>query len=134
MGENKSRKLLFSVIASDCEWNFIRGSGAGGQKRNKTSSAVRCTHKKSKAVGYSEEERSQRQNREKAFERMANTKIFRDWVHIEVSRITGAEREVERKIDMEMLKIKVEVKQSGKWVEIDKNDPLQDDEVHPTIT
>ena len=59
----KERKLLFSVTAKDCDWDYYRGSGAGGQKRNKTSNAVRCTHKDSKAVGKAEDTRSQLQNK-----------------------------------------------------------------------
>lgn len=53
MSENK-KQLLFSVTAKDCEWSYTRGTGAGGQKKNKTSSAVHCSHKQSKAHGYAD--------------------------------------------------------------------------------
>lgn len=124
--DKQERKLLFSVTAKDCQWDFIRGSGAGGQKRNKTSSAVRCTHIKSGAIGYSEEQRSQRQNRESAFERMANTPKFKTWIRLEVSRITGKEKDIERTIDKAMRQIKVEVKKEGKWAEVPKDELLPD--------
>ena len=65
----ETKKLLFSVTANDCEWSYTKGSGAGGQKRNKTSSAVHCKHIASGATGYSENTRSQRQNKESAFKR-----------------------------------------------------------------
>ena len=54
-----TKKLLFSVTAADCRFDYYRGSGKGGQKRNKTSSAVRCTHIASGAVGASDDTRSQ---------------------------------------------------------------------------
>jgi len=125
----KNKKLLFSVTAKDCDWDYIRGSGKGGQKRNKTSNAVRCTHKNSRAVGYSDEERSQRQNRESSFVKMANTKQFRSWIAFEVSRITGVEKEIEQRVELEMRKIKVEIRQNGKWVEVDKDATLPDNHV-----
>ena len=70
MKSNLARKTdpLFSVTAQDCEWSYTRGTGAGGQKRNKTSSAVHCTHRASGAHGYSESSRSQLDNRRDAFE------------------------------------------------------------------
>ena len=33
----EERKPLFSVTAKDCNWDYYRGSGSGGQKKNKTS-------------------------------------------------------------------------------------------------
>lgn len=48
------REPIVTVTAADCRWDYYRGSGAGGQHRNKTSSAVRCTHEPSGAVGQSE--------------------------------------------------------------------------------
>ena len=40
-----SKELLFSVTAADCDWQYIRGTGPGGQKRNKTETKVRCVHR-----------------------------------------------------------------------------------------
>jgi len=31
----KERKLLFSVTAKDCRWDYFKGTGAGGQKKLK---------------------------------------------------------------------------------------------------
>lgn len=119
------KELLFSITAKDCEWSYTRGSGAGGQKRNKTSSAVHCSHRPSGAHGYSEDTRSQADNKRLAFERMANSKEFQAWVKVEMARRTGVLAEVDREVEAEMKKVKVEVKRDGKWV------PWVDEEIAP---
>lgn len=56
------------VVVRDCdvEWQAIRGSGAGGQNRNKVSSAVQLWHKATGIMVRCEAERSQFQNRNTA--------------------------------------------------------------------
>lgn len=51
---------------ADFEWQATRGSGAGGQHRNKTSSAVILRHVPTGIVVRCESERSQHQNRRTA--------------------------------------------------------------------
>ncbi len=110
-------ELLFSVTAKDCRFDYYRGSGAGGQHRNKTDSACRCTHLASGAVGQAEDSRSQHDNKALAFKRMAETKAFKAWHSIEVARRTGKLREIEERIAFDMKhRIKVEVQEAGKWV------------------
>lgn len=53
-----------------CELSFLRGSGPGGQHRNKVETAVRLVHPPSGVVVVSAEHRSQLKNREAAFERL----------------------------------------------------------------
>lgn len=113
-----ARELLFSVTASDCRFDYYRGSGKGGQKRNKTSSAARCTHIASGAVGNSDDTRSQGQNKQIAFKRMSETKEFKAWHKMEVARRTGALQSAKEHADNEMQphKIRVEGKDDkGKW-------------------
>lgn len=119
------KELLFSVTGDDCRFDYYRGSGNGGQKKQKTSSACRCTHIASGAVGSSQESRSQTQNRQIAFQRMAETKEFKLWHKLECSRRTGLLARAEEAADRAMAaeNIRVDVKdERGLWVEEQKNE------------
>ena len=62
--------LSDSVLVSQCEVDTYRASGPGGQKRNKTSSAVRLRHTPSGLIVIAEESRSQHANKVKALVRL----------------------------------------------------------------
>ena len=51
------------INPNDLEWVFSRGSGAGGQHRNKTESAVDLTHKPTGVTVHCESDRSQYHNK-----------------------------------------------------------------------
>lgn len=55
---------------SQCEVDTYRASGPGGQKRNKTSSAVRLRHLPTGLIVIAEESRSQHENKAKALLRI----------------------------------------------------------------
>ena len=57
-------------LLADVDVETYRGSGPGGQHRNKTESAVRMTHRPSGLVRVATEHRSQLRNRELALERI----------------------------------------------------------------
>ncbi len=57
-------------LLAQCELDTYRASGPGGQKRNKTSSAVRLRHPPSGLIVIAEESRSQHENRARALRRM----------------------------------------------------------------
>lgn len=64
------RDLPEEVLLRQCRWEAFRGPGPGGQKRNKTSSAVRVTHEPTGISATAAESRSQAQNRRRAVERL----------------------------------------------------------------
>jgi len=111
----EERKPYLSVTLADCDVQTKRGSGAGGQNRNKRDTAVRIVHRASGAVGESQEERSQLQNKKTAFRRMAESKTFQLWL----KRQMGQEDIIKAKVEREMwpVNLKTEVQQDGKWVE-----------------
>lgn len=68
-----ARRLLDQTdeqVLHDCDVDTYRASGPGGQKRNKTSSAVRLRHRPSGLSAIAEETRSQHQNKAHALRRL----------------------------------------------------------------
>jgi len=57
-------------LLAQCEVDTYRASGPGGQKRNKTSSAVRIRHPPTGLIVIAEESRSQHENRARALRRL----------------------------------------------------------------
>jgi hypothetical protein len=106
----KNKTKMFSVTASDCRWDVFRGSGNGGQKKQKTSSGVRCVHEASGAEGKATDNRHQNINRRTAFERMVATPEFQGWMklkieaglgHVEISEVSEKGNPITRKLEME---------------------------------
>ena len=62
--------LTDAQLLAQCEVDAYRASGPGGQKRNKTSSAVRLRHPPSGLLVIAEESRSQHENKAKALKRL----------------------------------------------------------------
>jgi protein subunit release factor A len=85
----KDREKLFSVTAADCKWDYFRGSGNGGQKKQKTSSGVRCSHEPSGAEGKASDSREQSTNRQVAFKRMVETAEFKSWMKLKIEACLG---------------------------------------------
>ena len=61
-----------TVRKEDLEISYYRGSGPGGQHRNKTDSACRMKHSPTGTVTQSEEHKKQGQNRKAAWKRMTD--------------------------------------------------------------
>jgi protein subunit release factor B len=71
-GNILSRLAALGVPASDIDEKFIRGSGPGGQKINKTSSTVWLRHRPTGIEVRCQAERSQAANRERAWLEMCD--------------------------------------------------------------
>lgn len=59
-----------AALLAECEVHTFRASGPGGQKRNKTSSAVRLLHRASGLIAIGKESRSQYENKARALRRL----------------------------------------------------------------
>ena len=70
MSRSEWTPLNDAQLLAQCEVDTYRASGPGGQKRNKTSSAVRIRHLPSGLLVIAEESRSQHENRAKALKRV----------------------------------------------------------------
>lgn len=70
--------LTDAARLAQCEVDTYRASGPGGQKRNKTSSAVRLRHLPTGLIVIAEESRSQHENKAKALKRLYTT-FFLEW-------------------------------------------------------
>jgi protein subunit release factor A len=109
---------LFSVTLADCDVQLKRGHGNGGQNRNTRDTAVRIVHRASGAVGESQEQRSQHQNKVVAFKRMTETVKFKVWLNREAWIRQGLPSP-ESAVD-EMMRpahLRVDVKDaSGRWI------------------
>lgn len=121
------KTLLFSVTRKDLVFEYFSGTGAGGQHRNKCQNSCRCKHPPSGAVGMCQEERSKEQNTRKAFRRMADSEVFQKWLRIEAARRSGDLAEIEKKVDRELQKVRVDVHdEAGQWVTVERDAPLEE--------
>src|SRR5437588_11836153 len=70
MPRSQWTSLNDTQLLAQCAVDTYRASGPGGQKRNKTSSAVRIRHLLSGLIVIAEESRSQHENRGRALRRL----------------------------------------------------------------
>ena len=119
-----SKQLLFKLTKKDFIVEPFRGSGNGGQNRNKVMSCCRIYHPASGAVAEGKEQRDFPQNKKAAFKRLIEKEEFKKWHRIQCSKALGlyvdAETWVENQMDSKNLKF--EIKIDGKWVKINPED------------
>src|SRR3954468_19907729 len=67
---SRHRDLNDEALLAQCRFDAYRGSGPGGQKRNKTSSSIRLVHEPTGITVIAAESRSQAENKGRAFRRL----------------------------------------------------------------
>lgn len=132
--KGKNKELLFSLKSKDFELEFYRGSGNGGQNRNKVETGVRIKHPVSGAMAQACEERSQHQNKKIAFKRLVNTPEFKKWHKLEcakhLGRLVDIDKLINRWMDETNLKIEVKDPKTGKWVVLQEGEELSEEETN----
>lgn len=111
------KEKITLVSKKDLDISYYKGSGDGGQKRQKTASGVQIIHKESGAIGRCDDTRSQFQNKKKAFQRLAATPKMKLFISKRLSEIQN-NKTLDELIDEQMNEkyLKVEKKEDGKWV------------------
>jgi len=92
----QTRLDTLGVLPSDVEEKFVRGSGPGGQKINKTSSTVCLRHRPTGVEVRVQRERSQTANRELAWQELC-AKLETILRQAEATRRAAVEKERRRK-------------------------------------
>lgn len=101
----RERKHLFTVTIKDCEVSTYRGSGPGGQHRNKTATGVRIKHVPSGAVAEDCTTRSQLDNKRAAWGKLVRSSKFQIWCRTKALGLEPVEEIVERLMQEENLKV-----------------------------
>ena len=96
MPEMDGADLNIDIRPEDLEIDFYRASGAGGQKVNKTSSAVRLTHKPTGIVVSCQTQRSQYQNKDYAMKMLVSKLAeIKEREHLDkIEDIKGVKKEI----------------------------------------
>lgn len=96
MPEIDGADLNIEIRPEDLEIDFYRASGAGGQKVNKTSSAVRLTHKPTGIVVSCQTQRSQYQNKDYAMKMLVSKLAeIKEREHLDkIEDIKGVKKEI----------------------------------------
>lgn len=118
-----SKELLFSLSKDNGDFVVepYKGSGKGGQHRNKTMSGCRIKHPASGAVAECCSERSFYQNRKMAFQKLTGSDIFQKWLKYEIAKRSGSIADAEEYAEREINNsdhLKIEVQENGKWKEL----------------
>jgi len=112
---NEDKQRVLSLNKNDFIIQVFRCGGKGGQKQNKTSSGVRIIHKDSGAIGESRDNRQQKVNKRQAFSRLVDSKKFKSWLNIEISRITtNVDKKVEEQMSSDNILVET-INEKGQW-------------------
>jgi protein subunit release factor A len=98
MNSNK-KKLIFSLTKKDFRVDKFKSGGKGGQNQNKRDTGVRIIHVESGIASECREERSQEQNKRKAFRKLCENPKFRLWIK---KRAFELENDIDKLVDEQM--------------------------------
>ena len=116
-----TRKPLLTLTKKDFRFDTFCTGGKGGQNQNKREMGVRITHTVT-GIGYEcREERSQLQNKKRAFAKLCNDIKFKNWLKHESLKAGQKEKSTDELVEelMNEKNLKVEVKKNGNWVGVD---------------
>ncbi len=102
-GRREWTRLTDAQLLAQCAVDTYRASGPGGQKRNKTSSAVRLRHGPTGLLVIAEESRSQHENRARALRRLREALYLRlreEATGEEVAGVLGPARDGEGRVHL----------------------------------
>ena len=109
------KELLFSLTKKDFVVQSYKDKGHGGQKKNKREIAIRIIHRETGIMSTCGDERSQKQNKEKAFKNLFNKPEFQKWFRIE-----KAKRLIGKQIIEEQINKWVEEQMQEKYLKIEE--------------
>lgn len=118
------RQLLFKLTKKDFEVEPFKGSGKGGQNRNKVMSCCRIRHPASGAVAEGKEQRDFPQNKKAAFKRLVEKPEFLKWHKIQCAKMLGTYIDTEKWVNeqMDFKNLRFEIQVNGRWTKVDPND------------
>jgi protein subunit release factor B len=116
MQKDEKKNLLFSITKKSFVVEYYNPGKNGGQNANKVATACRIHHPESGAIGDCHEERTQKPNRERAFERLVKSDKFIQWLRLEMAKRMGRLDDIKKKVDKAMAEAVVEVRENDKWV------------------
>lgn len=100
------RQKILSLTREDFEWETMRGTGPGGQNRNKRETAIRVRHAPSGAEAIACDEREQHKNKVLAFKRITKHPKFLFWLKMQTNPETkNIEKEVNDMMQEHNLKV-----------------------------
>lgn len=113
-----NKELLFSVNKKDFQIDYFSGTGAGGQKRNKTQNCVRIHHKDSGVIVTGQSHKERKSNLREAFQNLIKSTQFKLWHTRRIMECQEGET-IKQKVKKSMRSenLKIECKENGKWVE-----------------
>jgi len=109
-----SKQLLFSVTKKDLDIQPFKSSGPGGQKKNKTLSSIRMTHKDSGTTVIATKSRSQAQNIKAAWKALQGKPTFIVWLKKKAAEIDmsvsnkSPEEILEEKVNLMLKDVRIE--------------------------